>query len=278
MVEKKGETSRSAGTIQSVMRAFDVLEVVAQGGPSCSMTYIVDETGLPGPTVFRLLNTLAVRGYVIKTAQREYSVGPAFFAYNSLAGGTVGRAADNVLTNIVEKVGESASMAMRDRYEAIYVAHRTTGAMPTPFGQVGNGVPLHATAVGKCLLAAMPEKNFLRYLKTSKRIQFTSNTITDTNQLQREIDLVRGRGYAIDNEEYEVATRSVAVAVKGMNDFAIGIYGPLNRISDDFVDSVVLPALTETAESVGADLHAQFPKSRWTLQVPPEAQVLGIGI
>lgn len=277
MTDLAGDQERSSGTIQSVMRALDVLEVVAQGGPSSSMTYIAEETGLPGPTVFRLLNTLAVRGYVIKTAQREYSVGPAFLAYNSLSGGGLGRAVDDVLGGLVERVGESAVMAMRDRYSAIFVGHRALGSGGL-FAQVGNGVPLHATAVGKSLLSTMPTKSLTRYLKTSNLSRYTERTITEPRLLQAEIERVRDAGYALEDEEHEVGVRSVAVPIPGMVDFAVAVYGSPLRLTDDAIESAVVPLLREMASVVGTDLQEQFPRSPKLFAAPVEAQFLGYGL
>ena len=72
--------------IQSVDRALDVLEELAKGGTSSSLALLAERTGLPGPTVHRILRTLASRGYVIKTARGEYSIGGAFFALTTTAG------------------------------------------------------------------------------------------------------------------------------------------------------------------------------------------------
>lgn len=278
MIDSTEDNERSSGTIQSVMRALDVLEVVAQGGASSSMTHIAEETGLPGPTVFRLLNTLAVRGYVIKTAQREYSVGPAFLAYGSLSGSSLGRAADGVLANLVEHVGEPAIMAMRDRYSAIYVAHRVAAVGGNLFAQVGSGVPLHATAVGKCLLASMPIKSFTRYLKTATLVRFTDRTVTDPKVLQAHITKVREAGYAISDGEHEVGIRSVAAPVLGMPDFAIGVYGPAIRLTDEVIESIILPCLRDTVSAVGVDLQEQLPRGPQLFAAPIEAQVLGFGL
>lgn len=244
-------TGRDSKTIQSVLRAIDVLEVVARSGSSCSISDISAETGIPGPTVFRLLNTMAGRGWVIKTTKREYSVGAAFFALTSSAGSSIGSAMDDVLATLVSRTGESASVAMLDHFNAFYVAHRTSSRAMRLFTRVGNRVPLYATGVGKCLMAAMSDADLDLYLERNEQLTpLTEKTITDRGELRKEVARIRDRGYAIDDEEQEIGVRCAATWVRRIDNFAVSVSGPPSRMTEQFIGSTVGPALTDAMESL----------------------------
>lgn len=277
MVESPDGDDRTSGTVQSVMRALDVLEAVAQGGPSSSLTSICGQTGLPGPTAFRLLNTLAIRGYVIKTARREYSIGPSFIAYNSIAGESLGSLSDALLADLVERTAEAASLVMRDRYSGIVMAHRapSSGGL---FAGVGNGLPLHATAAGKCLLASLEARKLTHYLKSAKLTRFTEHTITSASVLRSEIEQARRAGFALEREEYERGVCGAAIGVPGVRGFALCVSGPPLRFTDEFCHAVALPALRDTARILGSELETHFPRPGWRPHAPVEAQAKGIGL
>ncbi len=250
MVSSPGQKDRDAGTIRSVLRALDVLEVLADSGASSSISELSEATGIPGPTVFRLLNTLLTRGYAIKTSKREYTIGPAFFAFSASAGFSLGSAMNDILKTLVEETNESASVAMRERESALYVSHKPSPQAMRLFTTVGNRVPLHATGVGKALMAAMPDNELGQLLPTLKYVKFTDNTLGSAEELHSEIEHIRVRGFAYDNEEQEIGVRCAAMAVPTTPGFAISISGPPSRMSDAVINDVALPALRKAVTSL----------------------------
>ena len=240
--------------IQSVDRALVVLEELAKDGTSSSLALLAERTGLPGPTVHRILRTLASRGYVIKTARGEYSVGGAFFALTTTAGRSVGSALQDILDRLGQATGESVAVAMLDADEALYIAHRTSTQSMRQFTQVGNRVCLHATGVGKVLLASMDSEHRACLLHHMKLPVFTSHTLANRGELQAEIERISSRGYAIDNEEQELGVRCMAMGIPGNSLFAASVSGPPSRMNAEHMTHVILPALMSAAEEIAATL------------------------
>lgn len=254
MTDSSHVAARDTKTIQSVLRAIGVLEAIAHSGSACSIAKIAEETGIPAPTVHRLLNTLASRGWVVKTSRREYSIGAAFFGLSSSAGSSIGFMMDEVLDRLVARTGESASVAMLDHSKAFYVAHKTSNRAMRLFTEVGNRVPLYATGVGKSLLAAMSDDDLESYLEETDLVALTEHTITNVGALREEVFRIRERGYAIDDEEQEIGVRCAASWVRGADTFALSLSGPPSRMSDEFIGQVVRPAMEQAIRDLGATL------------------------
>ena len=240
--------------IQSVDRALVVLEELAKDGTSSSLALLAQRTGLPAPTVHRILRTLASRGYVIKTARGEYSIGGAFFALTTTAGRSVGAALQDILDRLSQATGESVAVAMLDADEALYIAHRTSTQSMRQFTQVGNRVCLHATGVGKVLLASMDSEHRTFLLHHMKLPVFTSHTLANRGELQAEIEQIASHGYAIDNEEQELGVRCMAMGIPGNSLFAASVSGPPSRMNAEHMTHVILPALMSAAEEIAATL------------------------
>ena len=226
--ESAARPRNQGSVIQSVDRALDVLEELAKDGTSSSLALLAERTGLPGPTVHRILRTLASRGYVIKTARGEYSVGGAFFALTTTAGRSVGSALQDILDRLGQATGESVA--------------------------VGNRVCLHATGVGKVLLASMDSEHRACLLHHMKLPVFTSHTLASRGELQAEIERISSRGYAIDNEEQELGVRCMAMGIPGNNLFAASVSGPPSRMSGEHMTHVILPELMSAVDEIAATL------------------------
>ena len=252
--ESAARPRNQGSVIQSVDRALDVLEELAKDGTSSSLALLAERTGLPGPTVHRILRTLASRGYVIKTARGEYSVGGAFFALTTTAGRSVGSALQDILDRLGQATGESVAVAMLDADEALYIAHRTSTQSMRQFTQVGNRVCLHATGVGKVLLASMDSEHRACLLHHMKLPVFTSHTLASRGELQAEIERISSRGYAIDNEEQELGVRCMAMGIPGSNLFAASVSGPPSRMSGEHMTHVILPELMSAVDEIAATL------------------------
>lgn len=242
--------SHQGAVIQSVERALDVLEELAKDGTSSSLALLAERTGLPGPTVHRILRSLASRGYVIKTARGEYSIGGAFFALTAAAGRSVGAALHDILDRLGQMTGESVSVAMLDSDQALYIAHRTSTQSMRQFTQVGNRVSLHATGVGKALLASMDAEHRTRLLQHMRLPALTTHTLVRRSDLETEIERIAAHGYAIDNEEQELGVRCMAMSIPRNSLFAASVSGPPSRMSTEHMTRVIRPALSLAVEEI----------------------------
>lgn len=243
----------STGVVQSVGRALDILEILADAGGEMGISDIAAATDLPLPTIHRLLRTLVSRGYAHQTPRRRYALGSRLIPLGELAGGAVGDSARPVLAELVATTGESASLAMRDLDRAVYVAHVASKRSMRMFTEVGRRVEMHATGVGKCLLAMGSDEAALAVVERVGLESRTPATITTAEALLDELARIRVQGYALDAEEQEVGVTCVAVPVDGPVRLAMSVSGPTSRMTPDRIDAAV-PALKAGAERLAAEM------------------------
>ncbi|GGA58258.1 IclR family transcriptional regulator [Pseudoclavibacter endophyticus] len=243
------------GRVQSLDRAFDLLEILARDGAQ-SVHGLHEASGLPAATVHRLLTTMHVRGYVSKDAARRYLLGPSLVP---LAEGATQSVAGSVrvhLRRLADELGESANLAMFDGEMIVYIAQAQSTRSMRMFTEVGRRVLPHATAVGKALFARMPPAALEGVLSRLALPRYTDKTITTVEGLRESIERAARDGYAIDDGEQEVGVRCVAVAVASGGQqpgFAISLSGPTERMTDEFIERAV-PQLHRVREEIeGAD-------------------------
>ena len=239
--------------VQSVSRAFDVLEALAEDGPM-SLSQLAVAIDLPLTTVHRLVGSLTALGYVIGDSAKQYSLGPRLMHLGERAGRMLSRWAVPHLTAVVEEVGETANLAMLDGDQVVYVAQVQSGHSMRMFMEVGRRVHAHCTAVGKVLLARMPAEEVAALARRSGLPAQTEHSLTTLPRLTAALDRARANGYALDEGEQELGVRCVAVAVTGpAMPLAISVSGPAPRMTDDLIARAV-PVLTTAAASLAADL------------------------
>lgn len=239
-----------AGGVQSVGRAFEILEVIAGQGGELSLSEIAASVGLPAPSVHRLLRTLVSLGYLRQETSRRYALAPRLIRLGDAAAKQFGSWGYPVLNRLMEAIGESANMAILDGTNAIYVAQVAGRHSMRMFTEVGRRVPLHATGVGKALLAQLSDEEILRILELAGMQSITPHTITDPNVLLQELRASRIRGYLIDDGEQEVGVSCVSVPVPGApSPTAISISAPTPRMTPDVIRQAAT-ALREAATAM----------------------------
>ena len=248
------------GGVQSVGRAFEILEVIAGQGGELSLSEIAASVGLPAPSAHRLLRTLVSLGYLRQETSRRYALAPRLIRLGEAAAKQFGAWGYPVLTGLMEAIGESANMAILDGSNAIYVAQVAGRHSMRMFTEVGRRVPLHATGVGKALLTQLPDDEIVRILELAGMPTVTPHTITDAAVLLQDVRTSRIRGYTIDDGEQEVGVSCVAVTVPNApTPTAISISAPTPRMTPDVVREAAA-ALREAA----ATMAARFERKRAT--------------
>ena len=248
------------GGVQSVGRAFEILEVIAAQGGELSLSEIAASVGLPAPSAHRLLRTLVSLGYLRQENSRRYALAPRLIRLGDAAARQFGAWGYPVLNGLMEAIGESANMAILDGTNAIYVAQVAGRHSMRMFTEVGRRVPLHATGVGKALLAQLPDEEIVRILDLAGMPTVTPHTITDAAVLLQDVRASRIRGYTIDDGEQEVGVSCVAVTVPNApTPTAISISAPTPRMTPDVVREAAA-ALREAA----ATMAARFDRERAT--------------
>ena len=244
------EAPRVRAGIQSLERAFAILEDVARHRDGIGLADLSKRVGLHTSTTFHLVRTLVQLGYVSQMEDsRRYRVGVRVFA---LAAGALDENAllayaMPALERLAAETGESSHFAIRSGDEVVVVARIAGSGMLQLADRAGAPRPAHATAIGKVLLAAMPAEHLEQFVARVGLRRFTPKTIVERAALVRQVDEARRTGIAFDDGEFDAEVRCVAVPVRdfaGRVAGAIGISGPIWRLS--------LQALHEKATRVRA--------------------------
>jgi IclR family acetate operon transcriptional repressor len=234
--------TEAPGGVQSLHRALDVLEGFAAAGGTASLSDVAAACGLPLPTVHRLASTLADRGYLRRLPDRRYCLGSRLVPLGTEAHALLGERAMPALRAVAGLTGESANLAVLTQGRAEYVSQAQGRHVMRIFSEVGNRVELHCTGVGKALLAVLPPARASQLIAAAELAAHTPATITDPAALHAELDLIRARGYALDEGEMEAGVRCVAVGIPGAVPMALSVSGPSARMTDALVE-VALDAL-----------------------------------
>lgn len=237
------------------LRLFALLEVVAEKDQFFSLQSLVQDTGLPKPTVHRMLQQLESAGILQRDGDgRHYSTGMRLrhMAEKLLLNNTVHGARHAVLRQLVDEVGESCNITALSGGEVLYLDRVETPAPLRFYLHPGSRVPAHCSASGKLFLAQMTPSQRRRLLEHVPLEKYTEHTITDALALEREIERVKHDGYALDDEEFLPGLFCVAVLVPrrgGRSNTGIAIQAPVVRLSHDKVLKL-LPALQRAASAL----------------------------
>ncbi len=251
-----------ASGVQSLHRALDVLEVVADGGRSRSIAEIAATAGLPAPTTHRLLRTLVERGYVRQLPDRRYALGFRLVPLGATAQLQVGADAETVLADLVAELGETANLAVLAGHQAEYVAQAPSRYAMRMFTEVGRRVDLHSTGVGKALLAQLDDTAVAAVVRRAGLERRTPHTVATEAELTAALDDVRRSGHALDEQEQELGVRCVAVPVGTPPAWmAVSVSGPVTRMTDEVVARAV-PLLHAAADRLAASLEPPEASAR----------------
>lgn len=242
--------ARPSGTggVQSVQRAFEILEVMAAGGGGAlALSDIAAATKRPAPSIHRLIRTLVELGYVRQDSSRRYALAPGLIRLGDGAARQFGTWADPLLAELVQTIGETANMAIIEGGKALYVAQVAGRHSMRMFTEVGRRVPMHTTAVGKALLCQLSDAEVRNILQVAGMRAETERTITDPDALLRELAAGRVLGYVSEVGEQELGVSCVAVPVPDAPVLsAISFSGPEPRMTSDVVRRAAV-ALQRTA-------------------------------
>ena len=250
---------KQRGGVQSLERAFAIMEEVARNRDGISLAELSKRVGLHNSTTFHLVKTMVSLGYIrqIKDGKR-YRIGRPLFALAASALDEIEMVslATPVLEDLSRDTGESGHFAVR-MGDAVVVIARTTG--PGAFqlaDRVGVVRPAHCTALGKAILASLQPDQLLRLLKRTGLKPSTEKSITDMPVLLREIEEIRRTGVAHDDGEFNIEVRCIAVPV---HDFtgkvigAVGVSGPVWRLTHQAIKSRV-----KIVQDAAARLSGEF--------------------
>ncbi|BAU94605.1 IclR family transcriptional regulator [Corynebacterium suranareeae] len=210
---------------RSVLRAMTILSELGNHPNGTTAAEMASITGLARPTVFRLLQSLAHAGMVLKNDKR-FSLG--------LEVARLGRIADPYRTlqprvqvfvdGLSAELGEASAYSIVEGPSEIHLIAEAPGSymLSTAMGYIGKDMPLHASAMGKILLAELSDEQIASLLPETLE-SFTSHTITKRDELLKEIAEVRKQGYSVLDNELEEGLFALAIPVRDRSNHLIGI-------------------------------------------------------
>ena len=251
--------------VQSLGRAFAILEEVARHREGIGLADLSKLVDLHNSTTFHLAKTMVSLGYLRQEKDsKRYRVGRPLFALAASALDEIEmvNVATPVLEELSRETGESGHFAVR-MGDAVVVIARTSG--PGAFqltDRVGVVRPAHCTALGKIILASLRPDQLKRFLERADLKPSTSKSITDVPALLREIAEIKRSGIAFDDGEFNPEVRCVAVPVTdftGQIIGALGISGPIWRLSNQ-----ALHSSAQIVQAAANRLSAEFGAKRPT--------------
>lgn len=238
-------------TVQSVNRAFRILEVLTTG--ELGITEVAARTDLPKSTVARLIRTLEDLGAVERTSDDGgYRIGGAIVSLAGVASPTANLVSivRPHLRLLAEMTGEDAGLAVPDGHRAHYIDQVSSDNDIQVRDWTGARIAMHATPSGQVILATWPEDRLNRFLERPLTA-FTAATITDPTELRKRLDAIRGEGVAWGYEEFTEGLNSVAAPLtdpRGRLVGAIHVHGPAYRFPSTGSVEEVAGLLRNTAE------------------------------
>jgi IclR family KDG regulon transcriptional repressor len=202
--------------VQSVARACAIMSLVAESSPPPRVPAIAKSLGIPRNTTYELVNTLCAADCLEVGADGTVRLGFRLFELGSAYGQSLDliREAREAARELVARCNETCHVARLDGREVVYLVKEEGDQFVRMASSVGHRLPAHGTAVGKLLLAYLPRPQLDKLLAGAPLEKMTANTITDVDELIRELDRTLAQGYATDHEESTPAVRCVGAPIR----------------------------------------------------------------
>lgn len=203
------------GHVKSALRVLEILNLLTSAEQPLSFSEIGEALGYPRSSLHGLLTTMARLGWAEYVEAGRYTLGIRAWeaGHSYMRGLSLAERARPYMERVRDQLNETVQLAVRDGRWNVYIAKVDGSQQLTLQSEVGRRLQAHATGVGKVLLAGLPDPALTALLDGVELERFTPSTITDTDELRRELHRVRARGYSGDDEEYTPGVRCVAAPV-----------------------------------------------------------------
>jgi DNA-binding IclR family transcriptional regulator len=231
-----------------------VLSTFDESHPRLGLSEIARRSGLPVSTVSRLLAELVAGEALVRRADGRYEIGRRLWQLGLLAplNQELREVALPFLHDVQAAVGDVAHIAVREGIAALYVERIAGRGSVAVISKMGGRLPLHATGVGKVLLAEAPPEVQAEAL--ANLVQVTPHTITDPRQLERDLAEIRRRGYARAMEEVTPGLVSIAVPIRPGPGPPVAALGIVTSATRPRISQLV-PVLQVAAAAIGRSLR-----------------------
>jgi IclR family transcriptional regulator, KDG regulon repressor len=229
------DTPKRSYNITALQRGLQLLQLFSESAQGLTAKQVADRSRLPVSTVHRFLANLEA-GSFLNCTGNVYHLGTACFAIGqaALAQLDIRRVSLPYLQELNRQTRETVHLTVRHGSVAVYVEKLDSTEQLRIYSRIGAAVPLHCTAVGKIMLAYMPEEQRKRIAPQLELKRFTPNTVGSLQELEAELRRIRKNGYACDLEEHELHIRCVAAPIwdhAGAVNASLSITAPIVRMS-----------------------------------------------
>jgi len=225
-----------------------LLDVLADHSDPVSLKDLSSATGLHPSTAHRILNDMVAKRFVDRTEPGSYRLGMRLLELGNIVKSrlNVREAALPWMQALHRKTQQTVNLSVRQGDEIVYIdrAFSERSGMQV-VRAIGGRAPLHLTSTGKLFLSVDDAKAVRAYATRTGLAGHNKNSITDLAKLERELSLVRARGYARDNEELELGVRCMAAGIRddaGRLVAGLSISAPVDRLQDEWLDDLIATA------------------------------------
>ena len=242
-------------TIQVIERMMSLLDALADHPDPVSLKELSKATGLHPSTAHRILNDMVLKRFVDRSEPGAYRLGMRLLELGNIVKSrlNVREAALDFMRGLHRKTHQTINLSVRQSDEIVYIdrAFSERSGMQV-VRAIGGRAPLHLTSTGKLFLSVDDPKAVRAYAIRTGLAGHNKNSITDLAKLERDLSLVRARGYARDNEELELGVRCMAAGIRddgGKLIAGLSISAPADRLQEEWLDDLV-----NTANQISAVL------------------------
>jgi len=249
--------SRGTNTVRSSEKTLEILGAIRDLG-EVGVTELADEMEMSKATVHHHLSTLEGKEYVVKNGSK-YRIGLRLLEMGEHARRQTGvfEIARSEVDSLADRSGEIANLMVEEHGKGVYV-HIAAGDQAVNLDtDEGTRQYLHTSALGKAILANMPPERFESVIERHGLPVQTSNTVTDRETLEAELEEIRDRGVAFDGEERAEGIRCVAAPItdnRGELIGAVSVSGPSTRMRDERFRKEIPEMVQDTATVIGINV------------------------
>jgi DNA-binding IclR family transcriptional regulator len=235
-------------SIQVIERMVSLLDALAQYPDPVSLKELSASTGLHPSTAHRILNDLVLKRFVDRADTGSYRLGMRLLELGNIVKSrlNVREAALDFMRSLHRRTHQTVNLSVRQGDEIVYIDRSFSERSGMQVVRaIGGRAPLHLTSTGKLFLSIDDPKAVRAYATRTGLAGHNRNSITDLAKLERELSLVRARGYARDNEELELGVRCMAAGIHddtGRLVAGLSISAPADRLQDDWLDDLMQTA------------------------------------
>ncbi len=252
-------TEKSSEPVRAIAKACMLLDLLTEAKRPLSLGELTQSSGWAKSTVYGLLSSMRSCGLVEQEPDSgRYTLGVRLFEYGSAVSSTrnIIALSREPMERLVKATGESASLSMLDRGEALVLLHAEPDSAFHIVSETGAHLPAFCTAQGKILLSALSDAAVRRIFEAQFQ-QFTPHSVSSADALLKEFETVRKTGFAIENGEFKIGVRGVAAPIKdhtGAIRYCVGLIGMFRRVdSDEFraATAEVIKTAAALSEALG---------------------------